>query len=295
MIPVGSQPTTPFARSEREGWMAESVAFDPIGRVPRLGVSAVGAVLEASNVAVNFGGVRALVGVDLQVAEGQLVGLIGPNGAGKTTFIDAISGFVPSQGTVLLDGRDLAGRAPHERARRGLARTWQSIELFDDLTVGENLAVASHRPSGWAAFTEILSRPVGRQASADEALSRLGLESTVDAMPGDLSQGQRKLVGVARALAAQPRLICLDEPAAGLDTRESVDLGQRLRAVVDGGTSMLLVDHDMGLVLSISDYVVVLEFGKVIAHGLPDDVRNSPEVIAAYLGSAGADIAEAVP
>ena len=223
--------------------------------------------------------------------EGQLVGLIGPNGAGKTTFIDAISGFVPFRGSVTLDGRDLTRLAPHKRARRGLARTWQSIELFDDLTVGENLAAASYRPSTWAALLEVVSRPVSRFDAVEETLARLGLEAMVDAMPGDLSQGQRKLVGVARALAAEPRLICLDEPGAGLDTRESAELGRQLRAVVDGGMSMLLVDHDMGLVLGISDYVVVLEFGKVIARGKPEEVRRNPAVVTAYLGSAGADLA----
>jgi branched-chain amino acid transport system ATP-binding protein len=251
-------------------------------------------VLSAAGISVSFGGLRALDEVDVEVAEGQLVGLIGPNGAGKTTLIDAISGFVPYQGRVELDGRELDGVRAHVRARRGLARTWQSIELFDDLSVRENLAVASYRPSAWATVREVLSRPVSSTPAVEHALKLLGLDATLDEMPSDLSQGQRKLVGVARALAAQPRLLCLDEPAAGLDTRESEELGRRLREVARAGQAMLLVDHDMGLVLGISDHVVVLEFGKVIAHGPPDVVRKDHKVIEAYLGRAAAVLEQAV-
>jgi len=251
-------------------------------------------VLAATGISVSFGGLLALNDVDLTVAEGQLVGLIGPNGAGKTTFIDAISGFVPYRGRVELDGRALDGLAAHRRAERGLARTWQSIEVFDDLSVRENLAVASYRPSAWATAREVVSTPVTSTKAADKVLELLGLESLADAMPDELAQGQRKLVGIGRALAAEPRLLCLDEPAAGLDAREGEELARRLRGVVDAGTPTLLVDHDMGLVLGISDYVVVLEFGRVIAHGPPDVVRRDPQVIRAYLGSAAAELEPAV-
>ncbi len=246
-------------------------------------------VLETHSVSVSFGGVQALVDVDLRVEPGQLVGLIGPNGAGKTTFIDAISGFVPYRGSILLDGRDLAGKAAHARARLGLARTWQSVELFDDLTVQENVQVAAERPSAWGALAQVVSRPEQNE-QVDVVLRTFGLDGRKDAQSSQISQGDRKLVGIARALAATPRLLCLDEPAAGLDSRESETLGRGLREIVDGGTAMLLVDHDMGLVLSISDYVVVLEFGKVIAEGTPDAVRTNPDVVRAYLGSAGADV-----
>ena len=247
-------------------------------------------VLEARALSVSFGGVRALVDVDLRIERGQLVGLIGPNGAGKTTLIDAISGFVSYRGDALLDGEDLAGKPPHARARLGLARTWQSIELFDDLTIRENVAVASHRLTPSTAVRGLVSSGDSNMAEVDEALRTFELGGLGDAMPSEVSQAHRKLVGVARALAASPQLLCLDEPAAGLDTVESEALGRHLREIVDRGTTMLLVDHDMGLVLSISDYVVVLEFGKVIAQGTPEAVRSDPKVISAYLGAAGAEV-----
>jgi branched-chain amino acid transport system ATP-binding protein len=244
------------------------------------------AILSAQGVSVSFGGLRALDDVDLDVQPGRLVGLIGPNGAGKTTFIDALTGFVPSSGRFQIGGEELSGLAPHARAQRGLARTWQSIELFDDLTVRENLAVAAERPSILTSLKEALAAPKEGDAAIERALEVLDLQSAGDALPADLPQGQRKLIGVARALAASPRVLCLDEPAAGLDTTESEELGRRLRKVVDSGTSILLVDHDMGLVLGICDDVYVLEFGKIIAQGPPETVRRDPQVITAYLGSA---------
>jgi branched-chain amino acid transport system ATP-binding protein len=246
-------------------------------------------VLRTTGLSVRFGGVHAVEGADVVVEEGQLVGLIGPNGAGKTTFVDAITGFVRYTGRAELDGRDLEGMPPHVRARHGLARTWQSTELFDDLTVRENLSVAAQRPSFLMLAGELVGRRIGDSAAVEQALELLDLGSIADATPDELTQGQRKLVGVARAIAMGPRLLCLDEPAAGLDTRESEDLGQRLRQIADGGTTTLLIDHDMGLVMNICDRIVVLEFGKVIAAGSPDEVRRDPRVVKAYLGGAAAE------
>jgi ABC-type branched-subunit amino acid transport system ATPase component len=242
-------------------------------------------VLSVQSVSVSYGGVHALSDVSLEVGKGRLVGLIGPNGAGKTTFVDAVTGLVPARGRVELDGRDLTGRPPHTRARRGLARTFQSSELFEDLTVAENLQVTADRPTWWTTLGETLGRRTPTNPDVQEALAVLGLENLADASARELSQGRRKLVGVARALAARPRVICLDEPAAGLDTAESAELGRRLRAVADAGTALLLIDHDMSLVMGICDHVVVLEFGKVIASGPPAQVRTDPAVIAAYLGA----------
>jgi branched-chain amino acid transport system ATP-binding protein len=242
-------------------------------------------ILQARDIGVSYGGIQALAEVNLTVAAGELVGLIGPNGAGKTTFIDAITGFTAHRGTVRLGDTDLTGMPAHARARAGLARTWQSGDLFDDLSVGENLAVAAESPSWWRSLARTLRRPGGMPASVRDALDRVGLTASIDASPLSLSQGQRKLVGVARALAASPAMVCLDEPAAGLDTEESAELGTRLRSVADEGTAMLLVDHDMGLVLSVCDRVVVLEFGRVIAAGPPGLVRDDPAVVTAYLGA----------
>jgi branched-chain amino acid transport system permease protein len=232
-------------------------------------------VLRVSSVSVAYGGVQALSGVDLEVREGELVGLIGPNGAGKTTLVDAITGFARLSGRVELDGRDIGGLSAHERARLGLARTWQTTELFDDLDLHENLTVAARLPG---------AAPADVAVQVEQTLALVGLEWAAAAMPGELSEGQRKLAGVARAVVSRPRLLMLDEPAAGLDAVESEELGRRLRELADQGQSTLLIDHDMGLVLGICDRVVVLEFGRVIADGPPEAVRDDARVIAAYLG-----------
>jgi len=243
-------------------------------------------LLEVEDLHVAFGGVVAIDEVSFHVEEGTLVGFIGPNGAGKTTCIEVLTGYVPhATGRVVFDGHDLAGLAPHRRARLGLVRTFQAVELFDDLTVRENPRAAANRRTWWQSLGDLVApRWHGDESGIDAALDLLGLTDVADALPRSLPQGKRKLAGVARALACGPRLLLLDEPAAGLDTTESLELGERLRAVVDSGVSVLLVDHDMGLVLGVCDRVIVLDFGRVIADGAPDAVRSNPEVIAAYLG-----------
>ena len=230
-------------------------------------------LLEVRNLTVRYGGVTAVDDVSLSVYEGQIVGLIGPNGAGKTTTIDALCGFHGCEGTVLLDGQDVGGRSPHIRAGLGLARTFQLAGVADDLTVEENVLVGQQRATA------------GDADALNRILNDLGLSDLRELQVSMLSQGQRQLVSVARALAGAPRLLLLDEPAAGLDSTESLWLAERLRAVRDSGVTILLVDHDMSLVLNLCDSIDVLDFGVLIAHGTPDEIRHNEAVSTAYLGA----------
>jgi branched-chain amino acid transport system ATP-binding protein len=242
-------------------------------------------LLTTTSITVSYGGVRAVDAVNLELEAGTLAGLIGPNGAGKTTFIDALCGFVPYTGSVTLAGARLDGLAPHERAHHGLVRTFQQAELFDELDVRGNLLVAAARPKWWGALADLV-RP-GRRLTVpalDRAIALVGIEHLLDTPTDRLSEGERKLVGLCRALAAGPRVLLLDEPAAGLDTDESQDLGRRLRAIVDAGITVLLVDHDMDLVLGACDVVHVVDRGRVLASGPPADVRADERVVLAYLG-----------
>ena len=251
------------------------------------------ALLESVSLTVRYGGLNANDSVDLSVESGKVVGLIGPNGAGKTTFIDAITGFTaPSSGRVIFDGRDINALSPAKRAAAGLTRTFQSLELFDDLTVWDNLLVPAERPSLRSVLTDFV-RPNRRLASHDQAqwaLQTMQLEDLRDRLTFDLSHGQRKLVSVARALANRPKLVLLDEPAAGLDTAESQVLGAHLRDFLERDITVFLIDHDMGLVLNVCDYIYVLDFGRIIAQGTPSEVRANPAVIGAYLGEAAGEV-----
>jgi branched-chain amino acid transport system ATP-binding protein len=246
------------------------------------------ALLETRDLTVRYGGLAANDRVSLRVEAGALVGLIGPNGAGKTTFIDAITGFTAvSSGLVEFDGAPINEIPPDGRAHLGLSRTFQSLELFEDLSVRDNLLVAAEDPRWYSFLLDLLRANRRREeweTRVDRAIATLGLAEWAERLPSDLSHGQRKLVGVARALAAAPKLLLLDEPAAGLDTAESQKLGDHLRRFVADGTTIFLIDHDMGLVLNVCDYIYVLDFGRIIAEGTPTQIRRDPAVIHAYLG-----------
>jgi ABC-type branched-subunit amino acid transport system ATPase component len=236
-------------------------------------------LLSLHDVRVAYGGVIAVENVSMDVAEGTIVGLIGPNGAGKTTLLDAISGFARASGSVKLGGRELGRLPPHRRIRAGLGRTFQQIELYDDLTVRENVV------AGLAARER-------RRASEDDlqrTLELLELTDLAELPAGELSQGRRQLVSIARALIGDPRVVLLDEPASGLDTAESEWLGERLRTIRDSGVTILLVDHDMHLVLNLCEQIHVLDFGRLIASGPPAAIKADRRVTEAYLGSTHAE------
>jgi branched-chain amino acid transport system ATP-binding protein len=246
-------------------------------------------MLEVTDLSIRYGGVTALEDVSLRVREGAVAGLIGPNGAGKTSFIDAVSGFTPvDQGHIRFAGKPLDPLPPHRRARRGLARTFQSLELFDDLTVRDNLSVFAHTPTWRETCTDVLWPKRHATPEVGRWLGVIGLDDHADDLPSTLSNGQRHLVAIGRALAGQPKLLLLDEPAAGLDPAETAALGSTIRRIRDQGITVLLVDHDMGLVLDVCDTVHVLDHGSLIASGTPAEIRSDASVIEAYLGHQGA-------
>jgi ABC-type branched-subunit amino acid transport system ATPase component len=235
-------------------------------------------------VSVRYGGVVAVNNVSFDVPRGRIVGLIGPNGAGKTTLIDALSGFARASGRLTLGDLAMESLAPHERARAGLGRTFQSIELYDDLSVEENVSI------GLAAARS--RRPQDSERTLADTLAVLGIAELRHRPAAELSQGQRQLVSVARALVGRPEVLLLDEPAAGLDTKESSWLGERLGAIRATGVTILIVDHDMQLVLNLCDEIRVLNFGEEIAFGSPEVIRNDRAVAAAYLGDTHAAAVE---
>jgi ABC-type branched-subunit amino acid transport system ATPase component len=253
---------------------------------PRPDFDATDTVLEISGLTVKYGGLVALNDANLSVRQGEIVGLIGPNGAGKTTFIDAVTGFTPAQGEVVFKHQSLRGLTPHIIARRGLRRTWQSVELFNDISITDNLRVAIEGSTVTGTLRDLVFPVLNkRERHVSRALEAVGLDVSTKKDTSELSLGQQKLLGVARALVAEPSLLMLDEPAAGLSSSETEALGRQIIDISRTGVSILLVDHDMDLVLQVCDRIFVLDFGCVIASGTPDEIRSNPAVIEAYLGA----------
>ena len=250
-------------------------------------------VLEARDVTVRFGGLTALDRVSIVVPERTIVGLVGPNGAGKTTLFGVLSGLVrPAEGEVLLDGRTVTGAAPATRARLGLARTFQHLELFLGLTVRQHVVLGFRiRHQRRRLWSDLLTagalhrESAAERARVDQLLELLGLTGVAGTPAAALPLGIARRVEVARALATAPKVVLLDEPSSGLDASESARLADAFRTVVDEeGVSLLLVEHDVAMVLGLSSRVTVLDFGVRIAEGTPDAIRSDPAVRAAYLG-----------
>ena len=248
-------------------------------------------LLVAEGLTRRFGGLTAVDDFSMRVAQGEIKAVIGPNGAGKSTLFNLLTAFDrPDAGRVLLDGEDLTGLPTHRIVAKGLVRTFQNTKLFDSMTARENVMVGRHtrtRTNMLAAAVRWPGVATEERASREEAgrlLRLVGLGDQADVVAADLTQGRRRLLEVARALAAEPRLMLLDEPAAGLDSAETAELSEVLFRIRDTGTTIVVVEHDMGLVMEVSDEVVVLDRGRKIAEGPPRLIQKDPAVIAAYLG-----------
>ncbi len=245
------------------------------------------ALLAVDRVDVSFGGLHALRRVSLEIDEGRITGLIGPNGAGKTTLFNVITGLQPpTSGAVHFDGADVSRRGVHQRARRGLARTFQKLEVFNSLSARDNVLVAAERASR--------ARRGGRSpaAVADDALTRVGLRDQADVTVGTMPTPTARLVEIARALATGPKLLLLDEASSGLNDTETAAVGEVLAGLVaDTGLAVLLVEHDMSFVMGLCTTLYVLDLGQIIASGTPAEVRAHPQVQAAYLGTAAGGVA----
>ena len=250
-----------------------------------------GPLLEVDALGMRFGGVDALADTSFAAPRGRITAVIGPNGAGKTTLFNLIAGVMaPSRGSVRLDGRDITRLQPFERVRLGLARTFQNLQIFRDMTVLQNVMVGRHSRTTSGLLAGLLHSRLSRSEEREthirsaELLDRVGLAAHASRRAGALGFGQLKLLEVARALASEPRLLLLDEPAAGLPHGEAERLGVLLQNLVSEGLTILLVEHNVRLVMSLSHHVVVLDHGRLIAEGEPAMVRRDPAVIAAYLG-----------
>jgi len=246
----------------------------------------------------SFGGLAALADVTFRVTAGQVKAVIGPNGAGKTTLFNLITGLIPpSSGQITFAGTRIAGAQPYQIARLGVARTFQNLNLFANMTVLENVMVGRHCRTRAGILGAALRLPGQRREecairnAALEQLENVGLRERAADPVGALSFGQRRMVELARSLASEPRLLLLDEPASGLNPRETEDLADMIRRIRDRGVTILLVEHDMSLVMDVADDILVLHYGRAIAEGRPETIRNDPHVVSVYLGGGAASAA----
>ncbi|EON23561.1 MULTISPECIES: ABC transporter ATP-binding protein [Nocardioides] len=248
-------------------------------------------VLEIKDLTLKFGGLTALDEVTFHINEGEILGLIGPNGAGKTTCFNAVTGiYAPTSGDIVFEGSSIAGRKRYQIARLGIARTFQNIRLFKSMTALENVLVGADAQHSTGMASALFRLPKHRREErhghdrAMEVLKFMGLHRNPDELAANLSYGDQRRLEIARAMATGPKLICLDEPAAGFNPAEKVQLMELIKRVRDEGYTVLLIEHDMKLVMGVTDRIVVLEFGRKIAEGKPSEIRDNPAVIAAYLG-----------
>ena len=238
-------------------------------------------ILEVSDVTVNFGGNRAVDNVSLPVERGSLTGLIGPNGAGKTTLFNVVNGLLsPSAGKIAFEGKDITKRKPHQRARMGLARTFQRLELFTSLSVRENIQVAGEIRNRWD-----MGARVDAVSESARVIDLIGLGEVADAEVSEIPTGQARIVELGRALMTQPKVLLLDEPASGQTEDETVVFGELLKKLAAEGITIFLVEHDMALVMSVCEIIHVLDFGRIIAKGTPEEIQTNSAVLEAYLGS----------